>query len=242
MVMFAAISRATLAAYHRLIKHYANRYGEKVWSLVYQADTRARQEHLPRQRTIAIEKHSTATTLGHASTFDASRPWETAMQMVIADQNFWKMELEEPCFFALTRVGSVAEFNEGDAPIVSNARPTLTAGPGAQARVDIPNKPSAKRKSHTVDEHGLATHNRSGTPICIKYNRGECQPSTDGNRCPVEPSRSHQCSRCLQPFHVCSTPGSCTAALRTPPSGVRNGGGKGRGGGKGKGKGKGKRW
>ena len=82
------------------------------------------------------------------------------------------------------------------------------------------------------------THNRAGVQICQKYNRNECQPSRSGMTCPADPSRTHQCNRCLQPAHVCSTPGSCSAPLRAAPKFAAGGKAKG----KGKGKGKSKKW
>ena len=77
---------------------------------------------------------------------------------------------------------------------------------------------------YNMDDRGLNLTNRRGTKICEKFQTGECQGR--GNVCPLDPTKSHQCAKCLQYGHGAK---DCTSE-------------KGKGRGKGKKKGKRTQW
>ena len=219
--------------------------------MIFQADSRARSEQLTRARTIAIANHQTAQAAGTFSRFDPAKPWETAFNLVIEDSDYWRQNLEEPCFMALSKVGNVSQFLGGDAPVagshhagpaaaVERERPRLTPRSGQPAPV-VRTTPAARPPpAHEVDAGGLSIRNRAGKLICRNYNAGTCTETiANGSLCAADRTRVHQCARCLQPPTVCANPSTCTAPLRNAPTGPR---GTNRKGGKGKGKGKSKRW
>ena len=69
------------------------RYGEsRVWALLYQSDTRARLEHMPRTRLKLHQQLLEAKALGSTTAFDEARPWNMAMQAMCNDDKFWGQE------------------------------------------------------------------------------------------------------------------------------------------------------
>ena len=86
-----------------------------------------------------------------------------------------------------------------------------------------------KVKAHNVGTDGLMSTNRHGKVLCQKYQRGECKGF---GKCPFDPSRVHQCARCLSQEHGAFHPTECKEPARKEPvtrPGRGKGGGKGRG-------------
>ena len=136
------------------------------WHIVYQADMRARQEHLERCRREAADAHEQATTAGLPSTFDKDKPWETALRLLIKDKVFWQEELEEPCLLVLTKTHSLGSTLGGDAPIsgpgqkpAAGKRPATGGDDGAHAK-------QPKLQIHNVGADGNFTCNRASHPLC----------------------------------------------------------------------------
>ena len=232
-IMHDAILRITLAKYQRRIAHYAKRFGSSVWHILYQADVRARSELWPRKRVEAITEHNRLIAAALPTTFDPARPWDHPLALVCSDVEFWRTEVEEPCWFVMTKLNTLGANVDGDAPVASP-----TVAPTAGGRISHgertrpletppppPRRVQQRTTNHLVDAAGLATHNRAGVRLCPAYLAGTC--SNTSHACP---NGAHQCSRCLQHRHVCATPGTCSAPLREPRSTK---------GGKAKGKGKG---
>ena len=68
MIMLDAINLGSLQAYKSRIEMLSVRYGDaKVWPLLYQADTRARLEHLPRKRLELLKEHQDASRIGRGT-------------------------------------------------------------------------------------------------------------------------------------------------------------------------------
>ncbi len=131
--MLNAVSLSTLDRYHDVIKQYANRYGPKVWIIVYQADVRARLEHVDRMRRNGIKLHSAGASTGKRI-FDKERPWDWSFHEALSDGAFWKRELEELALLVLSHAGSLAHMVDGDALTAGGSKPAASA-PHPQASV-----------------------------------------------------------------------------------------------------------
>ncbi len=90
------------------------RYGPKVGVIVYQADVRARLEHLERMKRKGLKLMPAGVATGERQ-FDGSRPWDWSLAEVVADDSFWKRELEEPALLVLSNSGALSQMVEGDA-------------------------------------------------------------------------------------------------------------------------------
>ena len=239
VIMHDAIQRITLSKYSRKMAHYSKRFGSSVWHILYQADVRARSELWPRKRVGAITEHNRLVAAALPTVFDGAPPWDYPLSLICSDVEFWRTEVEEPCWFVMTKLNTLGANVDGDAPV---AAPTVAPTAGGRLNqnertrpLDTPPPPPRRVQQrtsgqHLVDTAGLATHNRAGVRLCPAYLAGTC-PST-GHSCP---NGAHQCNRCLQHRHICSTPASCNAPLRTPRSskgGNAKGKGKGKKGGK----------
>eukprot|EP00971_Amphidinium_carterae_P328240 6460007-Amphidinium_carterae.1 len=74
--------------------------------------------------------------------------------------------------------------------------------------------------------------NRRGQEICRGFQDGSCALTVQGNRCSVDPTRVHQCSKCLSTDHGavdCKSTKDPSASSPSQPPGVlrKKGGGKG---------------
>ena len=100
-------------------------------------------------------------------------------------------------------------------------RPTRTNEPQA--------KKAKKQKGQHNVENGYHTTSRDGTPLCIRFNLGQCQSASKGLSCPADSSRYHLCSKCLRPGHGANV---CQQEIHQPTGRKTKGGGKGGKGGK----------
>ena len=254
LIMLKKVRRKNLRRYRVLITKYAMTYGFTVWHLLYQADVRMRQEHMPRLRIQALEDNARELAANRPALFDIDSIWNHVWEMALADEQFWKWELEHPAMMVLARVQGLSSLVAGDAAV--GALPAPLAIAGVPATVELPpssvgraaqpgayqpppaarDPPSQKRKvkknQHNVSATGSMTTNRGGAPLCSGFQDGSCTWTVAGNRCGYDSSKMHQCARCLHPKHGAHSPAECTA----PPASAK--GGKGRGKGKGKGKGR----
>ncbi len=74
-LMHNAVSLCTLDRYRDLIKSYWTRYGSKVWVIIYQADVRARLEHIDRMRGEGMKISSSSAPTGERL-FDKDHLWD----------------------------------------------------------------------------------------------------------------------------------------------------------------------
>ncbi len=227
-IMLNAVSLSTLDRYRDLIKGYSNRYGAKVWVIIYQADVRARLEHIERMRRRGAKLSVAGASTGERA-FDASRPWDWSFAEAVADGAFWKRELEEPALLVLSRAGSLSNMVDGDAQTASSGKaapsaPHPRSAVAAQGKVRPAQQqkaPRGRERQHLVDSAGNYTHNRSGNKLCGAFQADQCSA---GSSCR---DGTHQCNRCLAPNHGGS---KCTGgAPKAPNKGNK---GRGKGGGK----------
>jgi len=238
-IMLGTISMSCLDAYRDLLALYQTRYGKESWIIIYQADVRARLEHLERVRRRGQQELDAAHAAGGVHPFDCARPWEWSLRAVVEDTSFWRRELEEPAILVLARASKMASMVDGDVPVAAPGEGTAAVRPaGGQGHAPGGGQPrqraSAKArpvKQRLVDPQGTFTHNRKGVKLCKAFQNNQCDPAGAWNKCPRDASAVHQCAKCLSPTHgqaACSNPAGREPAFH-------------RKGGKGKGKGDGKR-
>ena len=75
-MMLEAISSSALDQYHDLIQRYYQRYGPSVWLILYQADVRARMDHMERMRRQGAKLHATGSVYTSTHVFVPARPWD----------------------------------------------------------------------------------------------------------------------------------------------------------------------
>ena len=245
-IMLDAVTHSTLDNYTKHIISFARIYGPRVWALIYQADVRARLEHLERLRRQGQREYEEAKAANGVHPFDPTRPWEWSFKALTQDYRFWKRELEDQAVLILAHIGKLEHSIEGDAEIepmvpqgLGRAVHNGSMGASPSGHIDPPpkkkarNTPKHSERQHHVAENGHMTHNRNGAPLCGKFQSGNCRQSVRGNKCPVNTDEVHQCSMCLSQKHGSEHPRKCEDATSKPSKG-----GKGKGKGKGKGAGK----
>lgn len=244
LVMLDAVDLGHLQKYRSHVERLAERYGPKVWSVIYQADVRCRLEHMERIRRTLQADHDKAEAAGKDTDFDKDRPWNATWMRTIADEAFWREEVTEPALLILAKITQPSEIVQGDAK-VSNAgsgsdiRETAP-GPARMAadqddRGLRPRKQNRTGRVHQVAD-GRYTHNRTGFRLCSGYQSGQCRDATQGVWCSHQWDTVHQCNKCLG-----THPGDrCPHEEVRTPGFVKRGEGKGKNKGAKKGKGKGR--
>ena len=145
---------------------------------------------------------------------------------------FWRRELEEPALLIKTRIEKLGSALDDDAPLGRAATERSSAsleGPPRKVQ-KIATMPRGERV-RLVDTDGNFTANRRGIPLRTAFQKGERGPSDSSGVCPRDPSKMHQCSRCLLLGH-----GRHQCRVQEPRRDNTS-----RGKGKGKGRGKGRR-
>eukprot|EP00435_Cladocopium_sp_Y103_P026713 s4904_g6.t1 len=237
LVMADAVDLGNLQRYRTHVERLAERYGQKVWSVIYQADVRCRLEQMERLKRKLAAEHEAAVTAGKTTDFDDKRPWNAVWAHAVNDETFWREEVTEPCMLILTKITSSNEILEGDAKVAG--QPSSAAGPRetvpgparmANERPVRPRNTNRTGRVHNIQD-GKYTHNRTGYAICAGYNSGQCSTSTQGVWCSQQWDTVHQCDRCLG-AHPSSR---CPHAELQTPGFVKNakGGRKGKSGGRG---------
>ena len=235
MIMLDAIDLGALQAYKSRIEMLHVRYGEsKVWPLLYQADTRARLEHLPRKRLELLQAHQEAVRAGNTTPYNENRPWNYALSCVANDDRFWSHEFIEPAMIILSDGKGVKTAVEDDAKVAPHSDKQAALMASAPSTVRPRNSNRTGRVHDLVD--GSYRSNRTGHQLCTDYNSGKCTNTVQGTWCGSHPNRAHQCSRCLGTHPLTS----CPHQEAPQPSWIRNSANKPKGRGRGNGKGRGR--
>ena len=204
-IMLDLLDLGSIQSYRMKIEELYLRYGEtKIWALLYQADTRARFEHWGRTKLRLAHEHSEAQAAGKTTLFDPLRPWNTSLQMVAKDDQFWSHELVEPALIVmshnkqpvLTGDDAKVQGNRGSAP--SNPQHGQHQQQGSQNPVRRTS--SRTGRVHDVSD-GRYNLNRTGHPLCSAFQSGDCKATVNGSWCAADPSKAHQCARCLSVAH-----------------------------------------
>ena len=77
LVMLDAVDLGNLLRYKSFIERLRDKYGEKVWSVIYQGEVRCRLEHMPRLKSIAQAEYDQTKASGSPTPvgYEPSRPW-----------------------------------------------------------------------------------------------------------------------------------------------------------------------
>ena len=142
------------------------RYGQPVWLLIYQADVRARREHMERLRRKLQTQHDMG---GTPDGFDAARPWKfnSVWKAVVEDESFWLKQLREPALLLLAKTTPlhVSVATTSTSPSSSRMPPQSTAQvlprQGARAR-NTTVADTMARKSHNIGGGRFASDKPQG--------------------------------------------------------------------------------
>ena len=230
LVMLDAVDLGHLLRYKSMIERYHDKYGEKVWSVIYQGDVRCRLENMPRIKRIAQAAYDKAVSAGNSSDYDPARPWNHVWLKAPEDLEFWRKEVVDPSFLILTKIANKDEILQGDATTNSSKGGPRETAPNA-SRIAEQAQSSSMRPRNTSRtgrlnnvENGRYTTNRTGYKICAGYNDDKCTQASQGIWCTQSWDTVHQCSRCLGSHPVSKCPHS-----DMPKPGFLKGPGKGRG-------------
>ena len=242
LIMADAVDLGSVLDYLSRIERFHDRFGEKAWALLYQADVRARLEELPRVKMQLAREHADAGAAGLTTPFEPSRPWNYAFKMLSERDKFWNSEFSEPALVVLANKQFLPQVLSDDAPTgksVHDQLPRLQA-PSSQAPgglpEDKPPRPRNQARSGRYHEtkDGLYILNRTGYKLCEQFQKGECNESVYGSWCPKHRDMAHQCTRCLGTHPV----NKCPYTEMPEVNHINKSGSSGKGKGKGKGKAK----
>lgn len=93
-------------AYQNRVERLFERYGEKSWGLLYQADVGARLEEIPRIKLELSQNHAEALAAGKTTSFDPKRPWNASFKEMADRDKFWNAEFTEPALWWCLRVSN----------------------------------------------------------------------------------------------------------------------------------------
>ena len=258
LLMLGEVDLGNLIEYRDYMKGYYEKYGDRAYALVYQADTRSRLEQMIRlQREAASDYEAMVSASGGTQPanwpYDPQRQWNYAWSKILKEDRWWWNEVESPALIVVATTATVSDTFGGDAPVSHATPPGNVQGlsPTVPATVDVrgytagTDRPAPKRgaKPRTHNVAPCCTKyltSRGNVPLCQAFNSAAgCSPAVGGQWCP-HAYALHLCERCLKPDHCLAAP--CPKAgtpIPTPPAFARDGErrkGKGKGDtGKGKG-------
>ena len=93
LVMIDAVDLGNLLKSRNVVEKLHDRFGDKVWSIIYQGDVRCRLEHMTRIRRRAQADHDEAVAAGKTTSFDPARPWNYVGSKAVDDDSFWREEV-----------------------------------------------------------------------------------------------------------------------------------------------------
>lgn len=207
LIMKCAVDLGVLLKYRSHIERLHDRYSDKIWAILYQAESRCRLELMDRLRREAVSEHEAITRAGGVSTFDVNRPWNTAWSRAVSDETFWREEVLEPGMLILTKVSGLNEMVEGDArvqPASSSLAPRETQvqpskmahGPASTPSSLRPRKNNRSGRVHQIEGNKYVL-NRTGFKLCEGFQTGACTQTNGGIWCAQQWDTTHQCERCL---------------------------------------------
>ena len=232
MVMLDALDLGPLLQYQARVERMLERYGERTWALLYQAEVRARLEEWPWVRMELKLSHTAALAAGNTTPFDAKRPWNEALRVLADRDKFWAEEFMEPALIVMTDRSALRSLVSDDARAGKGGNEPIdhklpVEDPSSKVR---PRNTNRTGRYHEVAE-GKYLKNRTGYGLCSGYQDGSCNDTVQGGWCGRSRDLAHQCSRCLDshPLHKCphsEMPSVSWTSRKGKPKGDK---GKGRG-------------
>ena len=268
-VMLDIADLGKLVAYKRKQDKYHERYGEKIWALQYQTDSRTRNEQLPRIKREALAAYNKvwletldsnngdmdAAVAAFKHGYNPQRPWDFVLGKALTDTQWWLDEME------FTLLGSfaptVGDAVAGDAVIArdSSAGGKRKAPPapdytgytsGAAHPPPAPAAGAADRPQPRKKIKGHAHNVVNGHYVTSRNNIELCEAYNGRNGCNWT-VQGIKCGYDPSKLHVCSkclrgdhTVANCPQQTLVEPGWLaRKGAGKGGGRSGGRGGGKG---
>ena len=180
--MLEQLSPAVCDLWIRHVKQYAYRYGPQMWHIVYQAEARARMEHLPRVKRRGQLEHKRATDSGGTHEFAPDKPWEWTFRATVEDATYLRKEREEPAIMAPAKASRPAEHIVGDIAVSGSSSQGglhhLSREPklGDRSRNrEEPKKKAKPERQHVTNKEGALIKNRAGRDLCEAYQSGEAR-------------------------------------------------------------------
>ena len=247
LIMLNAVSMSALDKYLKKVIKLHQEYGSKCWHLLYQAETRMRQEEMPAMRRDILDEVDAVKKANGVHPYDPQRPWAlvwTRATEQIAEK-FWSDEFEKPATSVRLELRRLGEVVDGDAPVQSVGESVSSGGPKAVVigPPSVPAPPQGGLKRTAEESNGAWPWpfwtNKRHKQLCRGYQTGQCHSAGRHNLvCPVNSAERHQCAKCLGEHpansNLCNSPGYQHDDGPQP-----KGGRGGKGGGKGRGRGKG---
>lgn len=207
LLMKKAVDLGVLLKYRTHVERLHDRYSDRIWAVLYQAESRCRLELMDRLRREAVAEHEATISAGGVSTFDVAKPWNTAWQRAANHEAFWREEVIEPGMLILTKVSGLGDMVDGDALVKSSsaaASPRETTVTPARMLQHNPPTASSQRprknnrtgRVHEIQD-GKYTRNRTGYKLCDAFQTGGCVQTNNGIWCGQSWDTTHQCNLCL---------------------------------------------
>ena len=205
LVMLDIADLGPLQLYKSKVDLLFLRYGEqKIWPLLYQADTRARLENMPRWKIRLQQEHNEAVAAGKTTSYEPNRPWNHTLYKVANDEKFWQHEFVEPAMLVIndksgrgsqtmTDEDARTALRDGHHVSADSVHPDKSAPASSRTTTRNPNRTG---RIHNFSEGAYKT-NRTGYQLCGGFNDGSCTNTIMGSWCGANRDQAHQCSRCL---------------------------------------------
>eukprot|EP00435_Cladocopium_sp_Y103_P066414 s1794_g28.t1 len=228
-LMLGITSLAVLQLYEKHIERLTMMW-PRCWGLIYQAEDKARAEHLSKiRRKLLVDAKKNLTM---PEDWDENNPWTTCFRMLVADESYWNEQVRHPAA-AWTASGCRGS------PLAPADQIAMAHVPGGNEVMDIDkeekvdgkkrqsnrDKRIAKAKRIKADRDELEswrkkggasegakpdkgkgkgkTKDQAGTPICFSFANGSgiCGSVEPGGACLQKVKRAHKCQWCLSPGH-----------------------------------------
>ena len=209
MIMLDAADLGLLLQYQARIERMHERYCERTWALLYQADVRARLEELPRVRLELKLAHKAAVSAGGTAPYDDARPWKEALRVLADRDKFWTEEFMEPAILIAADKTTVRMAIDNDS-VIDRATPS-SAAEGQRQNQLIGDESMVKARPRNINRtgryheiaEGKYVLNRTGYKLCGAFQEGKCTETVHGTWCGKTPDLAHQCARCAGAHGMC---------------------------------------
>ena len=208
-LMLEFVPQETLNHYPERVHEMADKYPDYLWPLLYQADVRARSEHLLKLARRCREAKKKADNDNVSHPYDPAKPWSYPFQLLaMGEKDFWDREFKEPARDIMNKLAKLDEAVEGDA-MVSTTSASSTSRPASITTLALrdaspshapPRTTRTRTPSQEIWLPGWSRVNRKDAALCCGFQHGECTATLSGF-CALDTSKKHQCAICLSNSH-----------------------------------------
>ena len=221
-LMLEHIPQETLTHYPERVQDFADKYPAYLWPLLYQADVRARSEHLLKLARRCREAKLKADTDGVSHPYNPAKPWSYPFELLATgEKEFGDREFREPARDIMNKLATLDEAVEGDAMVSGHGTSTSSVTASSQVALTAPPTPTVTRTRSTPSREiwlpGWQKTNRKGSELCNGFQHGECCDVSRGF-CARNSSKVHQCAICLDNRHGAAKCTSKGRDIGKPPT------------------------